>query len=152
MSSFIMPENGFRQLATKLYEVSTTNVTMRDGYKRAVLSFLFDNIPTNPSAENIQKQIQLRINNLISANEHAVSERYGNDGRVTDHYLEFSDRISCYWSDVQLIKNLECLRYQMCEGSVPGTVIYQKLNKLIGDYCEAYVSNRDEYEKANWGW
>lgn len=155
MSAYMLEKTGFEQLATKLNDIATTNLASRDGYKYAVKDFLFadddggwDNDLDTP--ENIKRRIQIRINNLISANQKAVNSRY--DENTEEYYFEYSDHKMVHWSEVQLIKHLQSLKYQMSEGDVPETKIYKLLDELIKNLSVAYVGNRDEYEKAQWGW
>jgi hypothetical protein len=56
------------------------------------------------------------------------------------------------WSEVQLLSHLSCLRYQMSEGDVPDTTIYNQLDDLIQGIAETLVRKLPEYGKAAWGW
>ena len=155
MSAFVLETKGYTTLAREMLDYATLNGIRAAGRKNATLKFLFGDTwqeHYNDDKETIRKQIELRINNLISANTHAVEERY-NEEQPSEHF-EFVKLYGGFpfWTPIQLIKHLQCLRYQMSEGDVPNLPIYKLLEQYIADLCEAYITSLDAYDSADWGW
>ncbi len=141
MSAFVLSDKFFSQLAAELYQRSYENsfsYILRDVAD-------YDN---GASDEETKARIEGLMSKLRDANYSAVNQRYGVDEQPAT--LEFVDAFSI-WSDTQLFKNLRCLRYQMSEGTVYDSAIYNKLNEFISSVAEYIVSKTEEYDTANWG-
>lgn len=133
MSAFIMSPKGFRRLADELRSRadSSSNWWIHEFVEGAGLD--------------------TRVRQLYEANVSAVNQRYGEDTRTEE--LDLTPRRGFVrWSDTQLLKNLQCLRYQMSEGDVPESEVYQKLPTMIGDLAGAIVARTPAYEAAPLGW
>jgi len=50
----------------------------------------------------------------------------------------------------QFLKDLTCLHYQLCEGSIPQQDIYKKLEDLIRAVQKLIIQDLPEYKKATW--
>jgi|SRR4051794_9720082 hypothetical protein len=153
MSAFVMERTGYDTLANHMYCVATSSSWSQEGAKRAILCFLFDDLRNgnHAQAEEVREAIESRMNELIAANYDAVNQRYDEDEAAET--FNFHPRLTCpAWSDIQVIKHLECLRYQLSEGDVPAMAIYGKLEKLISGLSEAAVRRLNAYDKASWGW
>ncbi len=92
--------------------------------------------------------IREAVNTLRNANYKAVDARYNES--TAPEILGFSTT-SAAWSDVQLFKNLQCLHYQMSEGDVFESEIYNRLDTLIKELALCIVGNTAEYDEAQWG-
>lgn len=51
---------------------------------------------------------------------------------------------------IQTIKSLDCYLYQCSEGNVPDWTLYQQLGRWQAELCQHYVTESDEYDKAEW--
>jgi hypothetical protein len=98
------------------------------------------------------------VERLYSANVSAFNACYKESiaaGRIESAKVESLEfKRKAYWpewSHVQTIKHLQYLLYQMAEGEVYKSDLYNKLEKLISKLCMAIVDQMPEYEKAKWG-
>lgn len=136
MSAFIMPEEGFKQLATEL--------NYHKNYNYQHLQWAVQRFLGNDS-------VACRVQQLYEANVRAVNQRYSDDTPVTDLKIRVNGSMP-QWSPFQLFKHLECLSYQMAEGDVPDSPIYKDLETLTGDIAKSILMSSDKWEKAKWGW
>ena len=88
---------------------------------------------------------------LLKLNLNALSERYGDDKKGNKEILnaykfEFVDS-----SKIQFIKNLQCFLYQCSEGNNTKKKLYKDLKKVEDAFINSYISDLEEYKKANWG-
>lgn len=157
MSAFVMLPEGFNQLMNELaVRADSLSRTCDENYSvtRDVREFLgferhFD-VP-EPSANQRATERALQ---LFRANVEAVCQRYEHmSEEERGLYPEPAFSRTSYWpqwSNVQLVKHLSCLRYQMSEGEIPETESYKRLSKLIGDISESILMSSPEYDKARW--
>lgn len=150
MSAYLLEVKGFNQLADQLYAYASGVLRANNGYGFVTLKFLGIDDYLKNTDKNIKSAIQRRINNLMSANNHAVEQRYGNTEEY--EYIDINPICRSHWAPLQLIKNLHCLRYQLSEGDVPDSEIYKLLDRFTKELSEAYISRLPEYNKAKWGW
>ena len=88
---------------------------------------------------------------LYEMNAEALRQRYQLDGtqELTD-YLEEAKNYTFEEhkdiSDAQLIKSMNCLAYQCCEGDVDESDLYQRLEKEIELQTEAVSKGRTVFQ------
>ncbi len=144
MSEYVLSDEFFDQLAEEL----TTRSFSDSG-----MYFIpeFTKAPRTYDIEEIETSVRSVVNALREANYEAVNSRY--DENTAPEILIFSNYPTEWasWSDIQLLKNLQCLRYQMSEGFVPESEIYKRLETLINDLAVYIVGKTAEYDKAEWG-
>ena len=86
---------------------------------------------------------------LYNMNLAAVSQRY-EDGINDDYGYKF--KVCPPMSNmIALFKNINCLMYQCCEGDVPESDLYKKMEKIQDALAYDIVTNTKEYKIANWG-
>ena len=88
---------------------------------------------------------------LFDLNVRAINERYGNGTAENFRDLDYHYAIQISCNIINAYKSLECLIYQCSEGSVPGTELYQKLERIKGYLASQIISNLPEYKRAIWG-
>lgn len=87
---------------------------------------------------------------LFEMNQKALLQRY--DDKPDSDYVkipkfEINDKPV---SDLQLLKSLQCLSYQCCEGNVPKTKLYKWVETIIESLKSYIISKMPEYDKAKW--
>jgi hypothetical protein len=87
---------------------------------------------------------------LFSMNTQAVNERYREENSISlaAFTYKFKDP---FCSKVEVVKAMQCLRYQCSEGHVPDTPLYALLDHAVGSMAEKVVKGLPEYESAAWG-
>ena len=94
------------------------------------------------------KTIDDKLNQLYILNQSAVNQRYDNIEYTKDYpKYKYIPDINIY----QFLKSIRCLLYQLCEGDIPKTKEYQKLEKLCDVIAYEIVSRVPEYDSADWG-
>jgi hypothetical protein len=106
----------------------------------------------NATNAEIEAAAKKKCQLLQIANVDAVNQRYGENTKPEPLIWKVTTAYYPSWSEIQLLSHLTCLRYQMSEGNVPDTTIYNQLDDLIGDTAETLVRKLPEYDKAAWGW
>ena len=83
----------------------------------------------------------------------AVEDRYGEYAAGTMGAFSGSDYTyrPIDASPVQVLKNLQCWRYQCSEGDCTETPLYKILDEYAGDLAQDIVRKLPEYDTANWG-
>ena len=97
-----------------------------------------------------QKEIGTKIGrNLFLLNRRALRARYG-----CGEHLRVPEFVFEKWADaspMEQFKAMSCLLYQCCEGDIPGSRLYDELNRAAGELAQLIVQDLPEYEKAAWG-
>jgi hypothetical protein len=100
-----------------------------------------------PELDGDPDQIGSKLWNL---NVRAVAERYGEKYDLCKQLRLYKYRAPGYIDRLQQIKSIRCLLYQLSEGSVPKTKLYQELEDLCNQLMLAYISTLPEYDQAEW--
>ena len=87
-------------------------------------------------------------NELLAMNRDAVNQRYKENEEAPK--FKWSQKLPLR-TNFQVLKAMECLKYQCSEGNVMETELYKLLEKMI--YAQMYeiVHGLEGYEKAKWG-
>ncbi len=88
---------------------------------------------------------------MFQLNCDGVTERYGKGEAEKFRPLNFTYQPEDYSSLVQVLKSLQCWKYQCSEGDVPETKLYQFFEGVEHHLALKIVMNLPEYEKAKWG-
>lgn len=142
MSAFVLEDSFFNQLASELVSriFSTT-------FKYKIEKFVgVDSYIQGTQA--VESAVSKRVMGLRQANYDAFNQAYNRNDKPSSLLIRDVDS---KWSDAQLIKNLQCLRYQMDEGTVGDSEIFNKLDKFIGRLSEAFVEANSDYDSLVWG-
>jgi hypothetical protein len=106
------------------------------------------------AGEDYQVAYLLAIGNaLYRANNRAVNQRYSlknkapkYKGKIPIVHNGATKRELC-----DILKALECLLYQMSEGNVFGSRIFNELEKITGNIGREIARRCPEYDAAQWG-
>ena len=148
MSAFVLAETGFEQLAQELVAHSKTEARSPVYYAVHGCLNSWDDDETA-----VAMKVMTFCKRLEVANYDAVNQRYREDAKPSDApWFLPEGSYGVRWTPVQLMKNLQCLKYQMSEGDVPETEIFKQLEDLIGRIAVAIVQQTPEYDEAAWGW
>ncbi len=88
---------------------------------------------------------------MFQLNCDGVNARYGNGEAEKFRPLNFTYKPEIYHSLVQVLKSLQCWKYQCNEGDVPETNLYQFFEEVEHHLALKIVTNLAEYDKATWG-
>lgn len=143
MSSFVMEEKFFNQLAAEMYGHATLRHSKLQWAVEYVLGLRA--VPENRYEQEIRKFAQ----QCCVLNVEAVNHRYQQNDPAPE--LRFTKASGLpRWTDEQLIKHLECLSYQCAEGDREKSEVYQKIEKLIGHVARSIVGQSERYDLAPW--
>lgn len=93
------------------------------------------------------------ITELYVLNVEAVNERYGETATTVIDEQTFYE-ICCLTpcgTFHQFYKTIECLHYQMSEGTVSQTELYKLVGNLMNNICIDIVHKSNMYNEAKWG-
>jgi hypothetical protein len=97
-----------------------------------------------------QKEAGTKIGRkLFLMNRRALCVRYGRG-----EHLRLPDFVFKKWADatpVEQFAAMRCLLYQCCEGKIPGSRLYDQLNRVAAELARRIVQDLPHYEKAPWG-
>ena len=88
---------------------------------------------------------------MFQLNCDGVNARYGAGEAETFRPLNFTYKPEGSFSLVQVLKSLQCWKYQCSEGDVPHTKLYQFFEAVENHLALKIVMGLPEYEKAKWG-
>ena len=97
---------------------------------------------------------------LWALNAEAVRWRYDLDAGTPEERAEHAANLAAVaayaWTPRDLtlavmVKSLDCLHYQCCEGSVRETALCGRLTALANHHDASGVRDADEYDQAPWG-
>ena len=88
---------------------------------------------------------------MFQLNCDGVNARYGAGEAEKFRPLNFTYKPEIYHSLVQVLKSLQCWKYQCSEGDVPETKLYQFFEEVEHHLALKIVMNLPEYDKATWG-
>lgn len=143
MSTFVMDERFFNQLASDLYAQANLSHSKLNWAVLHVLEL------RQVAPNQVEEAIREFVTACYVLNVNAVNARYRENS--TPEPLSFKPASGLNkWTDVQLCKYLECLSYQCAEGNRETDETYRKLETLIGHVARAIVSATDRYTEANW--
>ncbi len=87
---------------------------------------------------------------MFALNIAGVNDRYG-DGEA-GKFRELNYRYQpAHGSEIQVLKSLQCWKYQCSEGDVPETPLYQFFEEVEHHVALQIVMGLPEYKKATWG-
>lgn len=87
------------------------------------------------------------VDDLRVANINAYNERYDDGDELEISLLDFSHTVMPYGSDIQLLKSLRGLRYNLDDADRNGCA--KKLNQLIDEVSSDIISRIPEWETAD---
>lgn len=98
-----------------------------------------------------EESVKNMVNRWIDLNIQALQERYG-DSKEMYKDSKYIERINVILDldKFQLLKALQCLRYQCSEGNVPDTKGYKELEEIIHEVAMSIIYSMPEYEGAEW--
>jgi len=88
---------------------------------------------------------------MFQLNCDGVNARYGAGEAEKFRPLNFTYKPEIHYSLVQVLKSLQCWKYQCNEGDVPQTRLYQFFEEVEHHLALKIVMNLPEYDKATWG-
>ena len=97
---------------------------------------------------------------LWAMNAEAVRWRYdldtGTEAERAEHAASVAEAAAYEWTPRELalavmVKSLDCLHYQCCEGPVPETALYGRLTALSNAFDAGGLRETEAYEQAPWG-
>lgn len=86
------------------------------------------------------------VDDLRIANINAYNERYDDAEELEISLLDFSHTVMPYGSDIQLLKSLRGLRYNLDNADINGCA--KKLDQLIDEVSYDIISRLPEWETA----
>ena len=91
-----------------------------------------------------------QVNRFIAMNLEALAQRYegidwGKSPEIKGLQVDLELNV------VQLVKALQCLRYQCSEGDVPESEVYRELGDVIHEAMSYTIRLLPDYERADWG-
>ena len=89
-------------------------------------------------------------NAMFQLNCDGVNARYGEGEAEKFRPLNFTYKPEIHYSLVQVLKLLQCWKYQCGEGDVPHTKLYQFFEEVEHHLALKIVMNLPEYDKAMW--
>ena len=134
MSSFIVSKGCMNNIISGLFNKHNFKNSYSNIYKRQNL---------NESKDYIRL-----ANDLFKMNNRAVVQRYGRDDDYSkiEKFKDFNGHISI----MQLLKSVQCLKYQCSEGEVPQEELFKWLNDLETCLAHYIVGNLPSYQEARW--
>lgn len=138
MSSSLCGDNHFQFIANQLTSLGFES--------RHELSLYNWKIPTDHSS--FEETVLETVNSWKLLNYYALEQRY-DDKTDSDIPLLKHTELK-YAKPIQLIKALECLRYQCSEGDAIKKPSYNMLEKTINFLMMKYIHALPEYDKAEW--
>lgn len=119
----------------------------------AVAAFIADEGPlTSEAATELGRA-------LWALNAEAVRWRYnldtGTEAERAEHAANLAQAAAYAWTPRALttavmVKSLDCLHYQCCEGPLRETTLYGRLTALANWHDASGVRETDEYDRAPW--
>jgi hypothetical protein len=88
---------------------------------------------------------------MFQLNCDGVTERYGKGEAEKFRPLNFTYKPEIQYSLVQVLKSLQCWKYQCSEGDVPETKLYQFFEEVEHHLALKIVMKLPEYDRATWG-
>ena len=88
---------------------------------------------------------------MFQLNCDGVNARYGKGEAEKFRPLNFTYKPEIPYSLVQVLKSLQCWKYQCSEGEVPETKLYQFFEEVEHHVALKIVMNLPAYDKAKWG-
>jgi hypothetical protein len=89
-------------------------------------------------------------NSMFDLNLVAVQAQYG-EAEGEGFPLPVFKYLFTPASQIEVIKALECWKYQCTKGYVPKTKLYKAMAQTHCLLCSDYIHQLDEYENAPWG-
>jgi hypothetical protein len=127
----------------------------------AILMYVdkFDGIRTDRRTDirdALPNEAQCRAGSLIGRrlkrlNRDAMEERYPGEHGVTKDDLHYQFQNYAYATPLELLRALDCLLYQCCEGKVPDSRRYKEIDRAMGTIAMSIVGQMPAYKRAPWG-
>jgi len=86
-------------------------------------------------------------NELFKLNARGTGQRYGEKIKPELFKWESIGNIS----NIQLLKSMQCLKYQCSEGDTDEQELFKLLETLIESLKDHIISSRKDYQEADWG-
>lgn len=142
MSSFIVQPKTINRIVTWL-----DNITM--GEKNINNSLIVDVLQKHGMLKEKEYFEDAELEDLANAflylNKLATDGRYRKEHLVSVMKFEREEA-----SETQVLKSMECLRYQASEDDIPKHKLYKLLNNLINTLKTIIIDRLPEYQKAEW--
>ena len=88
---------------------------------------------------------------LKRLNRNAMEQAYPGRHGVTNDDLHYQFQSYAHATPLELLKALDCLSYQCCEGKVPDSRRYKEIDRTIGAIAMLIVRRMPAFERAPWG-
>ena len=140
MSAFMVEDTTINRVVTWLKrEVQTSKFT---------LDWLAKKYEVDLTSDQWDKKL---AEAMFQLNCDGVNARYGEGEAEKFRPLNFTYKPEIYHSLVQVLKSLQCWKYQCSEGDVPQTKLYQFFEEVEYHLALKIVMDLPEYDKALWG-
>jgi hypothetical protein len=140
MSAFIVEDETINRVVTWLTREVQTN--------RFTLDWLAREYDVDLTSDRWNETLAQA---MFQLNCDGVNARYGNGEAEKFRPLNFTYKLEDYHSLVQVLKSLQCWKYQCSEGDVPETKLYQFFEEVEHHLALKIVMDLPAYEKATWG-
>lgn len=150
MSAFVMDDEFFDRLAFEL----ANRCYSRDHrlyYKTMEFLGFVVGYGNTYTYDEIEAKAVVKAQELFNANVQAVNERYRHSNELAGIVTQHSTPLRYRWTDIEFHKKLSCLHYQMAEGTVIGSEIYNQLEKYASGVAVTLLMDTPEWKQAEWG-
>ena len=139
MSTYIVDDKTINKIVSYLYSKAAGGDTSEICVGLVKMGFDLSN--NTDHAERL-------ANSMFDLNVAAVRARYG---EVETFHSPAFKYLFTPASQIEVIKALECWKYQCTIGYVPGTKLYKAMAQTHCLLCADHIHQLDEYENAPWG-
>ena len=139
MSSYIVDDETINKIVSYLYVKAVGRDTSIISIGLVKLGFDLSNADL----------AELLANQMFDLNVTAIKARYGKEAEKfcpLDFKYLFTPA-----SQIEVIKALECWKYQCTERNIPMSDFYKAMAQTHCLLCSDYIHQLDEYEAAPWG-
>jgi hypothetical protein len=140
MSAFIVDDKTINKVVTWLKREVQTN--------RFTLDWLAREYGVDLTGDGWDEKLAQA---MFQLNCDGVNARYGEGESEKFRPLNFTYQPEIQYSLVQVLKSLQCWKYQCSEGDVPETQLYRFFEEVEHHLALKIVMNLPEYDKAPWG-
>lgn len=98
---------------------------------------------------NSSKDFQRLREELYCLNARGTGQRYSND-QILHTLIQFDWKDNSHVNEWQVLKSMQCLLYQCCEGDTDEQALYKFLDKVIDCWKDYLISKVKEYQIAKW--
>ena len=137
MSAYVVDDKTINIIVSYLYAKAAGGDTSIVSLELAKMGWDLSNNPDH--AERLAYM-------MFDLNVEAIKARYG--GIVESEKFRY---LFTPATQIEVIKALECWKYQCTEGYIAGTKLYKAMTQTYCLLCSDYIHQLEEYEAAPWG-